>query len=497
MDDYEKYDGLGLAKLVVDGEVTPEELLEACLARIEARNPDLNAVVHPMFERARRDAKSKDLPEGPFHGVPFLLKDLMAEDAGEPSTSSCKLLANNVAKRDSELVKRFKQAGVVIAGRTNTPEFGIYGVTESVMRGPARNPWNRDHTTGGSSGGSAAAVASRMVPLAHGGDGGGSIRIPAAHCGLFGLKPTRARNPMGPTVGEAWSGFVSEHVLTRSVRDSAAMLDATQGPDLGAPYQVLPPARPYLEEVGAAPGKLKIAYTTDALFADDTHADCVAAIERSAKLAEELGHHVEEACPTFDKDLLVQAYLIVVAANTAADVRTAAAIAGRKAMSSDVEPATWLLKTLGDNVSAGEYQWHLNAIRKAARELAAFFADYDVLLTATAARPPVKVGEFDLTGGQRFQLGLLRTLPLKVLLDAAMKELPKGPMAATPNTMLFNMTGQPAMSTPLHWNEAGLPIGTQWVSRFGDETTLFRLAAQLEEAAPWAQHGPELTPVDN
>ncbi|HVV85066.1 MAG TPA: amidase, partial [Kofleriaceae bacterium] len=259
--EYDDHDATGLAALVRGGEVSAAELVEAAIERIEARNPRLNAVVHTSYDRARREAKApRTGPFAPFAGVPFLLKDLMAEDAGEPSTSSCRLGSGWRATEDSELVARYKRAGLIVVGRTNTPELGIMGTTEPAMRGPARNPWDPTRSTGGSSGGSAAAVAARLVPAAHGGDGGGSIRIPAAHCGLVGLKPTRGRNPTGPIAGEHWAGLVEEHVVTRSVRDAAALLDATSGPDVGAPYQVRDPARPFADEVGQPPGALKIAF---------------------------------------------------------------------------------------------------------------------------------------------------------------------------------------------------------------------------------------------
>lgn len=489
--EFDSYDGLGLAKLVADKQVSPRELVDEAIDRIERLNPAVNAVVHRQYERARREADGA-LPAGPFRGVPMLLKDLLGEQQGEPCTYSNKLLVDVRATHDSELVARLLRAGVVVVGRTNTPEFGILAVTEPALRGPARNPWDLDHTTGGSSGGSAAAVAARLVPFAHGGDGGGSIRIPAAHCGVFGLKPTRARNPTGPFVAERWGGLVVEHALTRSVRDSAALLDATQGPDLGAPYHVLPPARPYLEEVATPPGKLRIAFTTRALFGNDMHPDNVAAVHDAAALCRELGHDVEEATPEFDKATLVRAYLTKVAAGIAYSVRVAGEKSGKTPRSSDFEPPTWLLKLIGDAVSAGDYVYLSEAAYAAARQLAGFFERYPVLLTATAARPPVPVGALALKRGELLQLEVLRRAPLKKLLLVALETMSEGSLAATPNTMLWNLTGQPAMSVPLVWNAQGLPIGTQFVGRFGDEATLFRLAAQLEAARPWAGRLPPL-----
>jgi len=490
MPEYERYDALGLAELVARGEVSPRELVEAAIARIERDNPRLNAVVHTQFDRAHAEA-ARELPEGPFRGVPMLLKDLLAEDVGEPSTQSTRLLVGHLHEREAEMVRRFRRAGLVVLGRTNTPEFGIYGVTEPALRGPARNPWDTDHTPGGSSGGSGAAVAAGMVPVAHGGDGGGSIRIPAAHCGLVGLKPTRARNPAGPFSGERWGGLVCEHVLTRSVRDTAAMLDAVSGPDLGAPYHVLPPDRPFAEEVGAPTGRLRIAWTTRALFGKETHPDNVAAVHDAAALAEELGHEVEEALFDYDQAALVRAYFVIISAGVNQGVRAAGEVAGRTPRPADFEPPTWMLKRIADKLTAGEHAHARHTIQAAGRAIAPFFERYDVLLTPTTARPPARVGEFALSGKEKLLLNVLRALPARRLLLKALDDLADNALAATPNTMLFNMTGQPAISLPLSWNSAGLPIGTQWVGRFGDEATLLRLAAQLEVARPWLERRPE------
>ena len=491
LDEYDELDGCGLAELVAKGEVTPLELVEAAIARIESRDAQVNAVVVRQFEQARDLAKG-ELPDGPFKGVPFLLKDLKNEQAGQLATDGCALRKDYRPARDAELVRRFQQAGVVILGRTSSPEFGIYAVTEPKLYGPCRNPWNLEHTPGGSSGGAAAAVAARMVPLAAASDGGGSIRIPASHCGLVGLKPTRARVPLGPYHGEGWGGNVSSHVVTRSVRDSAAMLDATAGPDVGAPYQVRDPERPYREEVGADPGRLKIGVCTGALFADRLDPLNVQAVEAAAEQGRALGHEVVEAKPDFDRQELTMAYLLTVAAGTAAAVRKAGEIAGRAPRPSDVEAPTWLLKQIGEAVSAAELMWARETIMAESRRVAAFFEDYDVLLTATAAAPPVKVGTFTQTLSERIQLRLLRAVPSKSLLLTALRTMARNALDATPNTMLFNQTGQPAISLPLYWTPDGLPLGTQWVGRFGDEATLFRLAAQLESAHPWGARKPAL-----
>lgn len=482
--EYDNHDATGLAELVRTRKVSAEELVEAAIARIEARNPALNAVVHTQFERARGEARRPGT--GSFAGVPFLLKDLFAEDAGEPSTSSCQLGSAWRADRDCELVARYKRAGLIIVGRTNTPEFGIMGVTEPAFRGPTRNPYDPERTSGGSSGGSAAAVSARMVPAAHASDGGGSIRIPASHCGLVGLKPTRGRNPLGPFGGEHWAALVEDHAVTRSVRDTAALLDATAGPDDGAPYQVRDPAGPFAAEVGQPPGALRIAFTSQALFAETLDPDCAAAVADAAALARSLGHHVEEAMPTFDRAELTRAYLLVVAAGVSCDLAVAAARAGRAARAQDVEPATWMLHMVARTLSATDHAAAIEAMRRAARQVAEFFTRYDVLLTATTARPPVAIGELAPTRAEQLQMKVLRALPLRALMLKVLDEAAHGPLAATPNTQLFNMTGQPAISLPLWWNAAGLPIGTQWVARFGREDVLLRLASQLESARPWS-----------
>ncbi|MEO1268412.1 MAG: amidase, partial [Myxococcota bacterium] len=389
--EYDQYDGLGLAALIASGELNPMEVLEACMDRIAARNPALNAMVHTSFTRARHQITSGDVPQGPFHGVPFVLKDLHGEDGGQPCTASCRMLANWRAPQDCELVRRYKKAGVVIVGRTNTPEFGIYATTEPELRGPTRNPWNLRHTTGGSSGGTAAAVAARIVPLGHGNDGGGSIRIPSAHCGLFGLKPSRGRIPSGPYRAEGWGGLSIDHVLTRSVRDSAAMLDATHGPDPGAPYTARTPDRPFLKEVGAAPGTLRIAYTEEPLFGDTTHPDCVQAVRDAAMLARDLGHEVEEARPDFDRRTLTRAYLFLVSAGVSVAVQETGHLIGRPPRREDFELATWMFKVLGDSVTASEYVQYRSTALQSGFQLASFFDTWDIFLTPTAALPPVEL----------------------------------------------------------------------------------------------------------
>jgi len=491
--DYDHYDGLGLADLVRKRAVLPAELVEEAISRIERWNPRLNAVVHPMFDIGRARA-GEPLPEGPFQGVPFLLKDLLDAYAGVPMTSGCRAQRNYVPEHDSELVRRYKQAGVVVLGKTNLPELGIMGYTEPELFGPCRNPWNPEHTPGGSSGGSAAAVAAGMVPLASGGDGGGSIRIPAACCGIFGLKPSRGRNPTGPDYGELWQGAVVSHVLTRTVRDSAAMLDAIQGADPGAPFVIAPPERPYLEEVKREPGRLRIAFDTSSPVGKGVDPECIKAVENAARLLEGLGHHVEAAAPNVDGQALAIAYVVMNYGEMAADLKEIEARYGKKAAREGLELTTRVGAMLGGTISAGEFVAAIRQWDKAARAMGTFFQTYDLYLTPTLARPPVKIGELAMKPPERMLAQVMNTLGAGGLLKAAglVEKLALEILAAVPFTQLANTTGLPAMSVPLHWTESGLPCGVQFTGPFGAEDRLFRLAAQLEQASPWFDRRPPL-----
>jgi amidase len=490
-DEYAKYDALGLAELVRKKQVSPRELADAAIARIEAVNPRLNAVVHRMDEKARRAAEG-ELPDGPFRGVPFLVKDLDGTLAGEPCTESSRALAGWVPAVDSELFARYKRAGLVICGKTNAPEFGIMGITEPELRGPCRNPWNLERTPGGSSGGAGAAVAARIVPMAHAGDGGGSIRIPASACGLYGLKPTRARTPLGPEVGESWQGLVAIHAVTRSVRDCAALLDATQGPDTGAPYIAPPPARPFLSEVGAPPGKLRIGFTTRPILGKATHPDCEAAVRDAAKLLASLGHEVVEEELPIEREPLAAAYLTFVGAGIAKSVALTEEATGVRPHAGLFEPTTWFLKQVGEELSAKELELARVRMHRTQRALGKFFETRDAYLTAALAHPPSKVGELALKPFERAGLALLRTLPIGGLIRKTLGDLASQALEKTPNTQVFNITGQPAASVPLYWSAEGMPIGVQVATRFGDEATLLRLSAQLEEARPWKDRAPAL-----
>ncbi|MBK8306370.1 MAG: amidase [Gammaproteobacteria bacterium] len=483
-DEYIACDATRLAQLVREREVSATQLLELALARLARWNPAINAVVIDLAARARR-AIVNGLPDGPFSGVPFLVKDLDGFLAGAEFTASSRALLGFVPPRDSELFLRYQRAGLVICGKTNTPELGLLGTTESELRGPARNPWNPAYSTGGSSGGSAAAVAARIVPMAHAGDGGGSIRIPASACGLFGIKPTRARTPLGPDESELWSGFVVRHAVTRTVRDSAALLDATRGDDPGAPYSAPAMERSCLEETARDPGRLRIAFSTASLFGRSTHPDCIAAVHDAAALLESLGHEVVEAAPPLEREALVHAYMVVVATCTAAAVREMARLQGRRIAARELEPGTQFLALLGESLPAAEFEVARQHFHGAARTMAPFFAVHDVFLDATMAYPPPAIGQWDLPLYLKAAIrGIARFTPRAVLMRALDHFAASG-LERTANTMFFNMSGQPAMSVPLQHNAAGLPIGVQFVARFGDEATLFRLAAQLEQARPW------------
>lgn len=489
--DYDKYDGLGLAELVRRKEVKPSQLVEEAISRIEGLNPQLNAVIHKMYDLARKTAQG-DLPEGPFKGVPFLLKDLFADYAGEPTRQGSRFHNDFVPDHDSEMVKRFKKAGVIILGKTNTPEYGLVPVTEPELFGPSNNPWDLNRTTGGSSGGSAAAVAARMVPMAHGNDGGGSIRIPASCCGVFGLKPTRGRNPLGPDLDEAWYGLAVDHILTRSVRDSAAMLDATAGPDPGAPYYAPPPPHPFLNEVGADPGRLRIAFTMKPFLPGTVHDDCVKGLEATVRLCQDLGHEMVEASPQIDSRTFAMAFLTMACGETRAAIEQAEAVKGRKASSRDFEATTWAAGLLGRQITAAEFSKAVHLLKCTARQIAPFFDEYDVLLTPTLAMPPLITGALQPKGLEAFALKLLGRLNAGRLIKAFAEigALADQVFQFIPYTPVFNATGQPAMSVPLHWSDEGLPIGMQFVGRYGDEAMLFRLASQLEEAKPWIDRVP-------
>ncbi len=478
-------DATGQAELVRNGEITPLELVDAAINRVEKVNDELNAVIHPLFEKARATAGGADLADGPFRGVPIVIKDLDGYSAGDPLHLGNDLLkrVGYVADHDSSLFAKLRSAGFVVIGKTNTPELGLMPTTESAAYGPARNPWNTAHGTGGSSGGSGAAVASGMVAIGHAGDGGGSIRIPASACGLFGLKPTRGRVSLGPDLGEAWAGFVQRHVLTRTVRDSAAVLDVLQGPMPGDPYSAPPPARPFLDEVGADAGKLRIGLRTNAPAAmAETDPECVAAAEDAARLLESLGHHVDVASPpALDETELLGVFLVVISTNVVLEIRQIEAMSGQTVGPDDVEPLTWVYYEQGLEGTASQYLEAVNAAHAWSRRVAEFWASpeqggqgYDLLLTPTMAEPPPEIGDVVGTKDDPWR-GMARATAFATY--------------AAP----FNVTGQPAMSVPLYWEASrNLPIGVQLVAPYAREDMLLRIAAQLETARPWADRRPPI-----
>ena len=491
--EYEKYDGLGLAQLVQKKEVSPLELCEEAITRIDRINPKINAVIYRMDNLARAAAKGP-IPTGPFSGVPFLCKDLVSAIAGVPMNKGSKSCRNYVPTQDSEMAKRHKAAGLIVLGKTNTPEFGLMGITEPELHGPTRNPWNIDHTPGGSSGGSAAAVAAGFVPMASGGDGGGSIRIPSSCCALFGLKVTRGRNPLGPEAGEIWQGAEVEGALTRSVRDCAAMLDATNGADPGAPYILPKPARPYLTDVGQDPGPLKIAFTVESPFKTKIHPECVEAVQNAAKLLSSLGHIVEEAQPGIDGESLGKSYIMMYFGEVAADIEELKSVVGRPLNHHDTEEATWALNLLGKTFSAGDFVLAMRQWNVFSRQMAKFHETYDLYLTPTIATLPPRIGELQQKPVEQLFLKIINSMNMGKLLKAtgiADMMATKG-LSKMPFTQLANLTGQPAMSVPLHWSKDGLPCGVQFIGRFGEESLLFQLAGQLERAQPWFHKRPNL-----
>ena len=470
--DYENHDAVGLAALVASGGTTPEELLEAAIERVEARNGTVNAVTNRLYDYGRQ-AIAEGLPDGPLSGVPYLLKDLSASLAGCPTTRGCKFFEDVVPAADSELVKRLKRAGVVIFGRTNTCELGLSLTCEPQLHGATKNPWDPTRISGGSSGGAAAAVGARMLPAAHASDGFGSIRAPAACCGLVGLKPTRNRNTMAPFMGEGLGGLSTEHAVTLTVRDSAALLDATCGPGAGDPYSAAPPARPFLDEAGAGPGRLRIAFTRKAPNGAPVGADALRVLQETASLAAELGHEVEEADPAIDGEAVVPTFLTLMAANTAVNLASHPS-AGRAAREDEVERITWLSAKMAERVSGADYVRATQTMHRLGRQMAAFHSEHDLLLTpGLATGAAVKLGWLD-------------------MMMEDVEEYWRRVFAFSPFTVWFNITGQPAIMLPIGTNADGLPVAVQAVAPYGDEAALFRFSAQLEAARPWFDRKPAM-----
>lgn len=470
--DYDKYDGLGLAELVAKEEVSPEELLDEAITRTEKLNPKINAVVHKHYDEARAQI-ARGLPEGPFKGVPFLLKDLHLLLKGTVTTFGSSAFLGNKADHNSTLTDRYLAAGLVIFGKTNSPEFGLAPTTEPCLYGPTHNPWDLTRSPGGSSGGASAAVAAGLLPVANASDGGGSIRIPAAACGLFGLKPTRARTPMGPDRGEGWAGMSISHVISRSVRDSAAMLDATHGAADGDPYAAPAVGRPFLQEALTAPGKLHIAFSTKRPDGTTVHKDVADAVIATAKLLEKLGHEITEDAPKIDPQEMAKYQAALIGPNIALTLRQRAAVLGREMTANDVENFTLLVAENAKNCSGTDYAEAQLYIHQMGRRMAAFHNKYDVYLSATLGTPPHPLKTLD------------------TMTDDVVTYI-QNMIEYVPGIGVYNMTGQPSMSVPLAWNADNLPLGMMFTGRFGDEATLFRLAGQLEKALPWKDKRPAL-----
>jgi amidase/6-aminohexanoate-cyclic-dimer hydrolase len=469
--DYTHYDGLGLAELIATKQISPLELLHAVRERVEALNPKLNAFCQLFFEVAEAQIHT-GLPAGPFHGVPFALKDLGLYLSGTVTSGGSRIWSSDVASFNSTLTERYRQAGLVIFGKTHSPELGLTVTTESALYGQTHNPWNAERIAGGSSGGAAAAVASRILPMAHASDGGGSIRVPASCCGVFGFKPTRSRVPLGPSSFEGWNGCTHHHAITISVRDSAALLDASGGAELGAPFFSPRPERTFLSEVTVEPGRLRIALLATAPTPTPIDAECAKAAIEVAKLCENLGHHVEQARWPAEVESMREAFTTVVQVSVARKLEEGAMLLERPLQQSDVEAITWALMRAGLNIPAVAYSRAIQTLHQIGFAFARFLRQYDVILCPTLAKPPIPLGILDLSHEPKAWL--------------------KDFMDFCPFTSFANVTGQPSMSVPLHWTPEGLPVGTMFTGRFGEDTTLFRLAGQLERAQPWAMRRPEV-----
>jgi len=486
LSEYVQHDAVGLAERVARGEIGAGELLDLALRQSAAAQPKTNAICRLMEDEARSQLKRP--LAGPFAGVPFLIKDCAQDYAGLSTSYGSRSMLGIVAPEHAHVVRRYLDAGLLIFGKTNLPEFALKAVSDSQLFGRANNPWNLDHTPGGSSGGAAAAVASGVVPMAAGNDGGGSIRIPAACCGLFGLRPSRARISSGPAYGEYWYGASSEGVISRSVRDTAAALDVTAGAEPGDPFAVAKPTEPYAKLMRRDPGRLRIGFTAASPIGTQVHPEAAAAVGEAAKLLGSLGHEVEEAAPDIDGGSLAKAFLHIYFGQVPAMVVRARAAGAR---TSDFELLTRVLATLGGATSAATLTAQLLKWNEFSRALARFHQRYDLLLTPALAHPPIRHGQGDPSAAEQAVLnlldrvGLLALLARTGLLDGTVDKIARDSLQYVPFTQLANLTGTPAMSVPLHWTAEGLPLGVQFVARFGEEDRLLQLAAQLEAARPW------------
>jgi len=480
--EYRSHDAVGLAARCASGDVDADTLLRLAQARLADVNPVLNAVCIAMDDIAAE--RVQEPLDGPFGGVPFLIKDIVQDYAGVPTTAGSRAMRAFRAEQHADYTQRVLDAGMVIFGKTTTPELALKAVTESAQWGATRNPWHPDHTPGGSSGGAAAAVAAGVVPMAGANDGGGSIRIPASHCGLFGLRPSRGRVPVTPVSGEYWEGASSDGVVSRSVRDSARMLDALAGPGRGAPFHVAPPAEAFEAAASQAPGKLRIGWSTRSPIDGAVDPECVAAVERTATSLEALGHTVTEAEPEVDGFLVARAFLTMYCGQVAASVDSAVA---RGAREKEFEPDTRTLAAIGRAMPASDYILMRRRWNDLCQTVAGFYDRYDFWLSPTVAAPPVRIGALDTPPLMRLVQRALLTVPVGGLLRKTgfVDRLAFESLEKTPFTQLANLTGQPSMSVPLHWTADGLPVGVQFTGPWGSEPGLLALAAQLEAAHPW------------
>ncbi len=468
---YMRCDATTLAHLIVKKEVTAGELLACAITRSEAVNPQINAIVYPEYERAAQSTE-RGLTPGLFAGVPFPLKNLYAYAKGYPITHGSRACREMRAESDSTYVARCRAAGLVLIGMTNSSEFGLNVSTEPMAYGATRNPWHTAYSAGGSSGGAAAAVAAGIVPMAHATDGGGSIRIPASMCGLVGLKPSRARMPMGPVIGEAWNGLATQHVVCRSIRDAARCLDATHGPEAGDPYTCPAPERRFVDEVGTDPGRLRIALMLKSVYDVSLHPDCIIAVRQVAQLLETLGHHVEEVAPVVDAEALNRAHQVIISTNLRAGLDQVERMRQQPVAPTEVEPNTWVFAEHGARLRAVDLANAITTVHMTGRVFGRLMTQFDVLLSPTMAAPPPQLGYLDTSQpGETFAKRIIPYIAF---------------------TSVYNATGCPAISLPLHVNAEGLPIGVMFASRLGDEATLIRLSSQIEQARPWFDQLPVL-----
>jgi amidase len=489
--EYDSFDGLGLAGLIQRRVISPAELLNAAVERIELYNPILNAVIHKMYDHAYSRIKN-GIPAGIFQGVPFLLKDLIANYAESPLTMGSRFMQGYISSQDSEIVARYKKAGLIILGKTNVPEFGLGPVTEPELFGPTRNPWDITRTPGGSSGGSAAAVAARMVPMAHGNDGAGSIRTPAAYCGVFGFKPSRGRTPIGPRMLRLWLGMISEHVITRSVRDSAAMLDVTTGIELGSPISLSKPNYSYLDSLEKKIATLNIAITDQPFFSANISPAYSKALQESAQLCQQLGHQVESINIKINMDDVIHAWMIMMTAETRTELNALSRWTNKKIQLNELEKITAIIYRAGEMYSAADFSWAIHVFDQVSRQFAELHEKYDVLMTPTTPIAPPEIGYFKRDRAEQWIIDLMSRLPRGPWLKKFLQYGCENTFALIPFTPIFNITGQPAMSVPLFWDENDLPIGIQFVGRHRDDVTLFQLAKQLEDIKPWNHRQPKM-----